>query len=153
VKIPEKDISYVRLGEKAHVAFGFLGQGSFQGTISYISVVGDPATRTYEVEITVANPKHEILPSMIAEVKILKREIPDAVTVPLVSVIPRGDFAVVFVEEEGRARERPVELGILDGSRIQIVDGIEPGDRLIVEGQRALADGDSVRVRGLAEVR
>ena len=153
VKIPEKDISYVRLGEKAHVAFGFLGQRSFEGTISYISVVGDPATRTYEVEITVANPKREILPSMIAEVKILKREIPDAITVPLISVIPRGDFAVVFVEEKGRARERPVELGILDGSRIQIVNGIEPRDRLIVEGQRALADDDSVRVRGLTEVR
>ena len=153
VKIPEKDISYVRLGEKAHVFFDFLGQGGFEGTISYISVVGDPATRTYEVEITVANPKHEILPSMIATVRILKREIPDAITVPLVSVIPRGDFAVVFVEEGGRARQRPVELGILDGGRIQIIDGIEPRDRLIVEGQRALADGDSVRVRELAEVR
>lgn len=146
VSVPEKEISYLKLGDKVRVFLSFLGDGGLEGTVSYISVVGDPATLTYDVEITVPNPTRRILPSMIASVLIRKRMISDAITVPLVTVLPRGDFAAVFVECDGRARERLVELGILEGSRIQILKGIEPGDRLIVEGQRRLSDGDPVKV-------
>lgn len=152
VSVPEKDIPYAHLGDKVSVSFDFLGKRNFEGTIIYTSVVGEADTRTFYVAIRVANPKHEILPAMIATIKILKREIANAVTVPLVAIIPRGDFAVVFVEEGGRASERPVEMGILEGSRIQIVKGLEPGDRLIVEGQRALGDGELVRVHSSKEV-
>lgn len=152
VKVPEKDIPYVHRGEKVQVSLEFLGQRNHEGTVSYISIVGDRATRTYDVEVTVANPTLEILPSMIATVKMLRRGIPDAITVPLFSVIPRGDFKVVYVEKDGRAEERHVELGILDGSRVQIVKGIEPHERLITEGHRELADGEAVRVRGSIEV-
>jgi membrane fusion protein (multidrug efflux system) len=151
VKVPEKDIPYVHPGKKVEVSFDFLGEKSYEGTVTYISVVGEKATRTYDVEITVPNPDREILPSMIATVKTLKTEIPQAITIPLFAVLPRGDFSAVFVEENGRARERLVEFGILEGSRVQIVKGIEPNDRLIVEGQRELADGDLVRVRRVIE--
>jgi Fe2+ transport system protein FeoA len=89
---------------------------------------------------------------MIATVKTLQAEIPDAITVPLFAVIPRGDFSVVFVEEDGKARERLVEFGVLDGNRVQIVKGIEANERLIVEGQRELADGEAVNVRRSIEV-
>jgi membrane fusion protein (multidrug efflux system) len=138
----------VRLDEKVEVSFGFLGEKTRVGEISYISIVGDRATRTYDVEITMVNPAREILPSMIGTVKILKRELKGAITVPLYSVVPRGDLKVVFVEKDGRAEERLVELGILYGSRVQIIKGLEPGDRLIVEGHRELADDEAVRVRG-----
>ncbi len=151
VKVPEKDIPYVSKGETALVSFGLLGEKSYEGTVSYISVVGDQSTRTYDVEITVGNRDREILPSMIGTVKMLRREIPDSITVPLFSVIPHGDFKVVYVEKDGKAEERQVELGILDGSRIQIVSGIKPDERLIVEGHRELADGESVEVRGSIE--
>jgi membrane fusion protein (multidrug efflux system) len=146
VKAPEKDIPHLKLGDKVGVVLSLLDNKRLEGNISYISVVGDPATRTYNVEITVPNPKRQVLPSMIASVVFMKRQIPDAITVPLVSVLPRGDFAAVFVENDGIARERPVELGILEGSRVQILKGLEAGDRLVIEGQRRLSDGDPVKV-------
>ncbi len=151
IRVPEKDIPYVRRGEKVQVSFEFLQGKSYAGNVTYASVVGDQATRTYRVEITVPNPELEILPSMIATVKVLKTEIPDAITVPLFSVIPRGDYAVVFVEKEGKAEERQVELGILDGDRVQIVKGVNPTEHIIVDGHRELADGESVKVRGSIE--
>ena len=146
VKAPEKDISHLKLGDKVGILFSLLDDKKLEGIISYMSVVGNRATRTYDVEITVPNPERQILPSMIASVVFVKQQIPDAITVPLVAVLPRGDFAAVFVENEDIARERPVELGILEGSRIQILKGLEPGDRLIIEGQRQLSDGDPVKV-------
>jgi membrane fusion protein (multidrug efflux system) len=151
VKTPEKDIPYVRRGQKAYVTFKLLGDKTHEATVTYISVVGDRATRTYSVELTAANPAREILPSMIATIKILRREIPDALTVPLFSVVPRGNYKSVFVERDGRAEERQVELGILDGDRVQILSGLQPHDRLIVEGHRELADGVAVRVQGSPE--
>lgn len=152
VKVPEKDIPFVHKGEEVFVSFEFLEAKSYKGTVSYLSIVGDQFTRTYNVEITVPNPNTEILPSMITVVKILRQDIPDAITIPLFSVIPRGDYAVVFVENNGTAEERRVELGILDGDRVQIVKGINPDDRLIVAGHRELADGESVRVRDSEKV-
>lgn len=151
INVPEKDIPYVRRGENVQVSFEFLQGKSYEGKVSYTSVVGDQATRSYRVEITVSNPELEILPSMIATVRLLKNEISDAITVPLFSVIPRGDYAVVFVEKNGKAEERPVELGILDGDRVQIVKGVNPAEHLIVDGHRELADGESVRVRDSIE--
>jgi len=152
VKVPEKDIPYLRLGDKVHVSLDFWGEKGVDGAVSYVSVVGDRSTRTYEAEITVANPTHEILPSMIASVRIVRREIQRAVTVPLASVVPRGDYSVVFVEKDGKAQERLIELGVLDGSRIQIIKGIEADENLIVEGHRGLSDGEPVRVRGSNDV-
>lgn len=151
VKIPEKDIPYIKQGEKVNVVSRMLDKKQYQGTISYISVVGDLATRTYSVEITVPNPSREILPSMITRVRIVRQEIPDAITVPLFSVIPKGDFKAVFVEKDGRAEERQVKLGILDNNRVQILDGLRPHDHLIVEGHRELSDGEAVRVQGVLE--
>jgi membrane fusion protein (multidrug efflux system) len=149
--VPEKDIPYIQRGGRVGVSFDFLQGESYEGAVSYISVVGDQSTRTYKVEVTVPNPGFKILPSMIATVRTLKREIPEAIAVPLFAVIPRGDFLVVFVEKDGRAHERLVELGILEGTRVQIVKGLEPHDRLIVEGNRELADGEAVLVRGSIE--
>jgi len=151
VKVPEKEIPYLHLGDKAQILSKILEDKSYEGTVSYVSMVGDSATRTYNVEITVPNPQREILPSMIATMKILKREIPDAIIIPLFSVIPRGDFSAVFVEKNGKAEERLVKLGILEGSSVQIVSGLEPHDRLIVEGHRELTSGEAVRVQGSPE--
>ncbi len=149
-KIPERDISFVRLGKTADISFGMLGGKRYEGAVSYISVVGDPGTRTYEVEITVSNPAHKILPAMIGRVEIVRQKIENAVTVPLFSVIPKGDFKSIFVEKDGHAEERQVRLGVLQGNRVQILDGLKPQERLIVEGHRELSDGEAVRVQRIA---
>jgi membrane fusion protein (multidrug efflux system) len=146
VKVPEKDIPRFRPGQEQDVSFNFMQGKIYKGAVSYISVVGDPGTRTYNVEITVANPNREILPSMIATVRNLRREIPEAIAVPLLAIIPRGDYLVAFVEKDGKAVERLIEIGIFTGGRAQVVKGIEPHEHLIIEGQRELADGELVRV-------
>jgi membrane fusion protein (multidrug efflux system) len=150
-KVPEKDISYIHSGGKVDVLFGMSDEKNYRGTVSYISVVGDPATRTYEVEITVPNPSLEILPAMIARVQIVRQQISNAVSIPLFSVIPKGDFKAIFVEKGGRAEERLIKLGVLQENRVQVLEGLQPRERLIVEGHRELSDGEAVRVQGTVE--
>jgi len=170
-EVPEKDIGYVATGSVLGVVLdgaatdlvpetaadqdlaSALKQAVADkkitlGTVTYRSVVADEKTRTYRVEVTVPNAELNLLPGRIVRVILLRRMIPNAISVPLVAVVPREGRAVVYVEEGGRARERTVSLGISDGRSIEVTKGLAPGDRLIIEGQRQLREGTLVRFGG-----
>jgi len=110
--------------------------------------VADSKTRTYRVEVKVANSDRKLLPGMIVRVVLLRRMLQDTIAAPLLAVVPRDGRAAVYVEEGGRARERTVTLGVTDGRNIQITSGLAAGDKLIVEGQRQLKDGTKLNVIG-----
>jgi multidrug efflux pump subunit AcrA (membrane-fusion protein) len=65
--------------------------------------------------------------------------------------LDRGDRKIVFVEDHGIARERIVTLGVIENSRIQILQGLSAGDHLIVRGHRDLSDGDKVLAQEAAK--
>ena len=107
----------------------------------------DSATKTFRVRVLVDNSKHEIRPGMIARVVFLRRMIPDAVSAPLFSIMDKGGERLLFVEEDGIAHARTVSIGIIEGNRVQITKGLQPGDRLIVTGQRDVEEGMKVQVQ------
>lgn len=76
----------------------------------------DPATRTFQVRVVVDNEGGHIRPGMIARGAFLRRLIEDAVTAPLFTVQDKGGERVVFVEQDGVARARTVQLGIIEGA-------------------------------------
>ena len=65
---------------------------------------------------------------------------------PLFAVIPREGRAVVYVAENNRAVEREVTLGSTDGHNIQVLTGLKAGEKLVIEGQRQLKDGQLLNV-------
>ena len=67
-------------------------------------------------------------------------------SVPLYTVITRNQEQFVYVEKDGFAERRPVELGILEDWKVQIKKGLAPGDRVIVEGHRNVEEGQRVNV-------
>jgi membrane fusion protein (multidrug efflux system) len=75
---------------------------------------------------------------MFARVEIIKQEFPEALAIPLYAVISRNNKHFVFLEEDNVAEFQEVRLGILDGWQIQITEGLEPGQRVIVVGQRSV---------------
>ena len=66
--------------------------------------------------------------------------------VPLLAVIPLEKGKAVYVVENDTAQRREVSLGIIRGTRIQILSGLRPGDRLIVAGHRFVGPGQAVRI-------
>ena len=143
--VPEKDIPFVRTGDRMTVTFDSIHQER-TGTVLFQSQSADPRTLTFEVKLAVDNPEGAIRPGMIARVELVRRRVAEAVTVPIFAVIKREDGYVVFVENGGRAHERPVEPGFFDGERVVVTKGLARGDRLIVVGQRDLLGGDQVQV-------
>ena len=145
--VPESDVRYLAQGQPAEVGVDAWPAERWQGRIDFVAWKADPATRTFQVRVVVDNAGGKIRPGMIARASFLRRLVDNALSVPLFAVQDKGGERVVFVEEGGVARARTVRLGVIEGDRVQVVEGLAAGDRLIVAGHTEVEDGTKVNVR------
>ncbi len=146
VGIPESDVSAVRAVENFEVKVEALDGKTFQAKKLFLSKSSDADARLYKLELEIENPSHEILPDMFARVDIVKREVPQAVAVPLYSIITLDNNQIVYVVEDSTAKARKVQTGIQEGWLMQIKDGLKAGEQVIVVGHRRVSDGQKVNV-------
>jgi membrane fusion protein (multidrug efflux system) len=123
-------------------------EGSRRAIVYAVEPSVDPATRTVPVRATSPNPGGELLPGAFADVTLAVREVPDALTVPSIAVIPELGGKRVWVVEDGAAQPRPVETGIRTGDRVEVTRGLAAGDRVIVTGLQLVRPGLEVEVAG-----
>jgi RND family efflux transporter MFP subunit len=114
-----------------------------QGWIERVYPYLDSRLRTRTMEIILENPI-ELLPGMFARLNVLLKNIDDAIIVPLEALVTTPKGQVVFVAEDGKAIARAVKTGIEADNRIQLVSGIQPGDKVIVAGNEKLKSGVAV---------
>lgn len=143
--IPERYAQRVAVGDE--VVFTAEGvAGTFRGTIYALEPQIDADTRTLRVRARGANPGRVLLPGAFADIELIFEEIEGALTVPAIAVVPELGGKKVFVVEGGQAAPRPVETGIRTADRVQITEGLAPGDSVIVTGIQQLRPGLPVRV-------
>jgi membrane fusion protein (multidrug efflux system) len=147
VNVPELDVRYLRPKQKTTVKIDAFQDRSIFGTVYFISYKADPATKTFLVKVLIDNADHDIRPGMIARVAFLRRVIPDALVAPLFAIVDKGGERLLFVEKDGAAHARTVSIGVIEGDKVQITKGLEPGDHLIVTGQTEVEEGMKVQVR------
>jgi membrane fusion protein (multidrug efflux system) len=147
VNVPELDVRYLKVGQKTMVRVDAFQDRDLLGVIDFVAYKADPATKTFHVKVIVDNPNHDIRPGMIARVAFLRRIIPDALAAPLFSIVDKGGERILFVEKDGIAHARPISIGVIEGDKIQITKGLEPGDHLIVVGQKEVEEGMKVQVQ------
>jgi len=147
VNVPELDVRYLKVGQKTMVRVDAFPDRELLGVIDFVAYKADPATKTFHIKVIVDNPGHDIRPGMIARVAFLRRVIPDALAAPLFSIVDKGGERILFVEKDGVAHARTISIGVIEGDKIQITKGLEPGDNLIVVGQREVEEGMRVQVK------
>jgi membrane fusion protein (multidrug efflux system) len=146
VDVPEKDITYIKVGDKVDVILARMAtQDSFvvEGTIEFIAYAADDTTKTYRTKIIIDNPGH-LRPGMIVRAQFQRQARANVVTVPLYALIDDNGNKSVFLAEDGVARSVPVTIGRTIGQRVVILNGISAHDRVIVRGQQLLVDGSSI---------
>ncbi|HDH11929.1 MAG TPA: efflux RND transporter periplasmic adaptor subunit [Nitrospirae bacterium] len=146
VGIPESDVDDIRRLRDFEIIISALDDRTVKGRKYFLSRSPESLAHLYKLEIEVMNPGGEILPGMFARVDIVKREVKNSMSVPLYSVITRGNGQFVFIEKAGKARARMVETGIIEGWRIQVTKGLARGDHVIVVGHRSVDEGQEVNV-------
>lgn len=146
VGIPESDVSAINNVNEFEVKLDALNGKVFTAEKYFLSKASDPQARLYNLELGVDNPDGEILPDMFARVDIVKQEVADALSIPLYSIITLNNEQVVYVVNDHTVHTRSVKTGIQEGWRIEITDGLDVGDHVIVIGHRGVSDGQTVNV-------
>ena len=144
VDVPEKDVSALRVGGTARITLTASAGDrprTVDGTIEHVAYRADPASRTYQAKVAVANPSGALRPGMIVRVEFDRKLHRRVVTVPLYSLVDRDGHKELYVEQDGVALRRAVVTGPVVDDQVVIHDGIEPGERLIVSGQQLVRDG------------
>lgn len=143
----EKDFRRVTPGVEAQVDVDAFPGEKFSGKVSRVAPVFDSATRTATMEIEVPNPGYRLKPGMFARVQLTVDRRPDALTVPRAAVVDSEGKRGVFLIDDGNvARFTPVRTGIQDAVRVEILEGLNEGQRVITTGAMALRNGDRVQM-------
>jgi len=142
------------LGSKLSVESESMPGKEFEGQITSVFPAADSKNRSFNVEVTIANPDYLLRPNMIVSLRVVTKQATVAQpVVPLNAVIKSksnaNGYAVIVLSEEGgrqRARLRDVKLGESFGNAVAVAEGLKQGDRVITTGGTMVNDGDEVKV-------
>ena len=131
----ERDLSRVSKGAAVTVTVEAYPDETFSGMIVYVGDVVDPTTRTIKVRCNVTNRDLKLKPEMFARVRLRVGSSRPVLALPKEAVIEVGGQAYVFVQAaDGRYVRRPVVTGTMSGDTIQIREGLQSGERVVVKG-------------------
>ena len=147
VQVRETEAANVRAGTGADVEFATYPGRTYKGRVTFIYPTIAEQTRSVRARVSVANAEGQLKPGMYATVR-LSSPTRSALTVPRAAVVQTGERAVVFVDQgKGALRPVDVETGASAGEYVEILVGLEPGQRVVTSAQ-FLLDSES----NLAEV-
>jgi RND family efflux transporter MFP subunit len=148
VNIEEARVGQVAEGRPAVLTVSAYPGEEFPAVVAVVSPTADQRSRTFQARIVPSNPGGKLREGMFAQVRIRGDERPNAILIPNQAVVQRSGKSVAFVVVDGKAQMRDLQLGLSDGRQTEVLEGLEPGDQLIVAGQETLNDGDAVRMGG-----
>lgn len=151
--VAERFVSKVSVGLRAEVGLDAYPGRIFIATVSELSPVLDPASRTMEVRLNLVRPDSSIKAGMFAKIKVITQDKPDIVKIPATAVVRRfGENYVFALEpdpenpEKTLAKRRLIVPGILIDDKLEIREGLKAGEEIVVRGQTLLEDGSPVNV-------
>lgn len=136
----ENNMGCIKKGGKVRVLVDAQPETQFEGTVSEVSPVIDPLTRTVSAKAIVNNPKKILKPGMTARVTL------NLGSAENVLIIPRDGLldGYLFVAKDSTAERRNIGIGLVGDEYVEILDGIEKGEQVIVVGQQRLAGGEKI---------
>jgi len=134
----EKDLQQVRPGQEVKLTVPAFPGSTFSGRVILINSVVDPDTRTVKVRTEVANPDGRLKPDMFANVQIVTALNRTAISIPQSAVLNDEGKTIVFVADGNGYKKRQVQPGIQNNDRVEIVDGLTAGDKVVVKGNYLL---------------
>jgi RND family efflux transporter MFP subunit len=146
VGVPENYIDVIKIGTKVKVVFRDLGNREYNSQISFLGNAISTTNRTFPIEVSLNNFDRKIKPELSASVYIEKQNYDMAFRIPE-EVVTSTDFGyVVFVEKDGIAEMRTIDIISRSENYAAVSSGLEDGDKLIFVGYQNLVDGEKVKV-------
>jgi RND family efflux transporter MFP subunit len=147
VDAPEPSSPFVHAGTPATVELPDLPNEKIESPVTRVSDALDPSSRTMRVEVDIENHKGHLRPGMTVRVSLMLRNLRGAVTVPVNAVRTQGITHTVYILDGHTARAVGVTTGLESPEWIQIVTGLQGGEKVITSAAGELKEGVHVRVR------
>jgi membrane fusion protein, multidrug efflux system len=147
--VPERYVSRLRPGQLVEILVAAYPGRRFAGEVFFVSPHMDQSTRTAVVKANVPNPIFELRSGMFANLELILEERDDAVVIPEVGIqrLVEGNRAMVFlVNDTDTVEARLIDLGIWSKGEVEVPQGLEEGERLLVAGGQKVGPGAKVRV-------
>jgi len=144
--ISEKDAAALKIGQEVvFTVDAFAGQ-KFKGRVSLLYPNVEERTRTLQAEAVIPNADHLLKPGYFARTQIFTQEAREAVVIPVTALLYDGPTIRVFVVNDKKAHERIIKIGNKYGEDVEVLEGLQEKEQVVVIGQNNLSEGVKVNV-------
>ncbi len=139
-EVLESDVRLLAAGQEVEAGFAALPGETFRGQIDHLRLTMDSKTRTQSVVIAMENADSKLRPGMSGRVWISVQVAKETIVCPVDAVIPSRTGNYLLVQRTpGKYENRSVKLGLTEDGKIEILEGVFPGDQVVVVGNSLLA--------------
>ena len=144
--VTERDVGKVKIGQDVSLRVDAFPTSEFKGGVTTIYPSLEEKTRTLLVEALVPNADESLKPGFFAKVVLYTGLPKETVVIPVTALLYEETKIRVFVEEQSRAKEKVVKVGSKYGEGMEIMEGLQEGEKVVVAGQQNLSEGVKVNV-------
>ncbi|MEW9123190.1 MAG: efflux RND transporter periplasmic adaptor subunit [Thermotaleaceae bacterium] len=148
IDVPENMINDVKVGQTVDIVIASASEEKYKGKVETISPIANATTNQYTVQVYIENKEQRIKPGMFAKIQLNSQVKQNVIAVRGETIVQRGEKSLAYVVEDGKAVEREVRKGLDTGTFVEILEGLKPGDEVIVKGQHYVEEGSIVKVVG-----
>jgi multidrug efflux pump subunit AcrA (membrane-fusion protein) len=143
--IPQDQAALLKVGDRATMSAPGL-ESPTAAEVSVVSPATDPNSTTVEVWVKAKNPKGELRPGTTVHLSMIAKKVPDAIVVPSSALVQSGEAgtAVMVVGPDQVAHAKTVQVGIRNDNQVQVISGLNPGERIVTVGAYGLPDNTKV---------
>lgn len=146
-RVPETYLARLNIGQTLTARVDAYPDQGFEGAIYAIDPALDPDTRTVLLRARLPNKGNKLRPGLFARVSLILERRDSALVAPEQAIVPLGQTPFVYRVVDGKAVMTPVKLGLRRPGRVEILDGLNPGDQVVTDGQLKIRDGAAVTVQ------
>ena len=146
VAVPELEASRVAVGQPVTVVTENLPGMPFDGKVARFTYALDTASRTMLAEVSLDNPKLALRPGMLVTAKLGIERKDSAPIMPTDALVMEKTNAFAYVLDGEKAAKHPLKIGFNDGQNVEVLEGLNPEDAIILVGKLNLSNGQTVRV-------
>jgi membrane fusion protein, multidrug efflux system len=150
--VPENVLDRLKVGQTVKALSAAFGQRVFEGRVALIDPRVDPVTRAVRLTAEFPNPDEALRPGMFLAVALEVMVKNDAVVVPEEAIVGEGLRHLIYVVRDNMIERRVVRIGQRQESRVEIVEGLQPGETIVVRGVQRVRPGQTVDPKPISAV-
>lgn len=148
INVPEREMRLIQAAQPVQMLVDALPGAVFTGSVARVSPVVDASTGTFRVVAQFKDDSGQLRSGMFGRVRIVYDQRADALVVPRTALLEDGGEPAVYVVRDGKAARSALKLGYDEAGWVEVREGLQAGDAVVVAGKAALREGSAVQVLG-----